>query len=254
MSPLQTFGSSQPPSVARLSVLLKGHSGSAKTETALSFPGPIHLIYTDVNRETVRKAIARGVEIARRMLEEASGVMPPIFNREVKASTIVVDTYDFLVELMWRDIEGSRNKLAIQDYGTGLRRQSETTRQLVSCTMPQGDHPGYNVVFTSHLKDVTDDTGSLLKVTPAIMGQFANKLEDYFDYVLLLQGEMASSVQQVGGVSKSVKTKQFKIWSVPPDRYNTCKGGGMPAELIVPEGTNAFAMLDEHWKTGQGES
>jgi hypothetical protein len=237
---------------ARLSVLLKGASGSAKTETALSFPDPIRVIYTDVNRETVRKAIARGVKIegtaVRTWSEYSDQIVPTLVSRKFEGNTIVVDTVDFLSALMWKDIEGTKARLAIQDFGTGLRRLSETTRALVSLTLPEGDHPGYHVVFTSHLKDVSDDSGALLKVAPAIMGQFANQIEDYFDYVLLMQSELASKVETVNGVTKNVKSKQFKIWSVPPDRYHTCKGGDMPAELIVPQGTKAFDLLNEYWK------
>jgi len=149
---------------------------------------------------------------------------------------------------MWKDIEGTRGKLTMQDFGTGLRRMGEATRALVSLTLPYKDHPGYHVVFTSHLKDQTDDSGSLLKIGPALMGQFANQIEDYFDYVLLMQAEMVAKIEQVNGVTKSVPSKQFKIWSIPPDRYHTCKGGDMPAEMVVPNGGKAFELLNEWWK------
>lgn len=250
--PVHSFGSPESFADARLSVLLKGHSGSGKTRTALSFPGPIRLLYTDKNRETVRQMVTAGTQVEGSIIETwsqfSNEVLPGLLRRESTCQTITLDTVDFLSAMMWTDIEGSKGKLSMQDFGTGLRRLSEATRSLVSLTLPQDQHPGYHVVFCCHLKDVTDDSGSLLRIGPAIMGQFANQLEDYFDYVLLLQGQMISQIQQVNGQSKSVPAKQFKIWSVPPDRYHTCKGGVLPAELTIDQDQNAFEVLNQFWK------
>jgi hypothetical protein len=238
---------------SRLSVLLKGVSGSGKTHASLTFPEPILSIYADVNRETMRRSIDSGVQVEGLAIDNwadySSVVMPEIVNRKVQAATIVVDTIDFLADLMWRNIQGTKHALAIQDFGTGLRRLGETTRDLVASTIPRGDHPGYHIVVCSHLKDVSDDGGALLKIAPAIMGQFANTIEDYFDYVLLCRGELTTSVEKdPSGRTRSVKAKQYKILSVPPDRYHTCKGGGLPPELVIPEGARAFDILNEYWK------
>lgn len=248
LNQLQTFGDPESMVGARLSVLLKGHSGTGKTRTALTFPQPIYLIYTDVNRETVRKMAQEGVKIqgvaVRSWAEFADLIIPHIVKREIDAQTIVVDTIDFLSDLMWRDIEGSRGRLSMQDFGTGLRRLGEVTRALAACTSPHGDHPGYHVVFTSHLKDVTDDSGALLKVAPAIMGQFTNKIEDYFDYVLLMHAEAGRQI--IDGVN--TPTKKFLVYSVPPDRFQTCKGGGMPPVVEIAEGQSGFEVMNEFWQ------
>lgn len=235
-----------------LSVLFKGPAGSGKTRSALTFPGPILSIYADVNRDTLRTMSAQGVEVMPMPVESWSfyqdKVVPLVKARRLglpkEPRTIVVDTIDFLSDLMWREIQGSKSNLSQPDFGKGLRQLMTTTRDLVYATSPRGDHPGYHVVFNCHIRDVTDDSGSLVKIAPAIMGQFKDQIEDCFDYVLITQSEVASNVTD----GRVQKVRQFKIFTAPPDRYQTAKGGSLPTEIIVPNDASTFDLLNQHWK------
>ena len=236
-------------SIAGLSLLLKGPSGSGKTEGALSLPGPTHLTYTDVNLATVRAAMLRGAEIdfspCGKWSDYQNQYIPKVLNRQIEARTLVVDTIDFLADMMWREIQGSRARLSMSDFGTGLSNLMSTTYTLASSTLPKGGHPGYNVVVTSHLKDVTDDSGALLKVTPAIMGAFKDKIEDFFDHVYLCAAGVKTEVSED---RVATKVRQFKLFTVDPDRYNTCKAPPtMPPEIIIPTGKSLFEVCNEWW-------
>ncbi len=244
------------PTQTSLSVLLKGVSGSGKTRTALSFPEPILVLYADVNRETVRTVAKSGTNLKTIPIESwtqyENQIIPCIAERKLgivnedgtqwEPRTIVLDTFDFLSDLLWREIQGNRDQLQIPDYGKGLRRMANTTRELIYSTTPRAGHPGYHVVVCSHVKDITDDGGNLVKVSPAVMGQFKDQIEDYFDYVLLCESEVASKVEG----AKVTKARRFKIHAAPPNRYHTCKGGALPTELDVPEGDSAFTILNKH--------
>jgi hypothetical protein len=233
---------------AGLSLFLKGPSGSGKTEGALSLPNPTYLVYTDVNLATVRSAMKRGLAIDFDNCTSWSNYqhkfIPRVHNRQIKAATIVVDTIDFLADMMWREIQGGKPRLSMSDFGTGLSNLMSTTYTLASATLPVKNHPGYNVVVTSHLKDVTDEGGALLKVTPAIMGAFKDKVEDFFDHVYLCEAGVKTEVIE----NTAVKTRQFKVYTVDPNRFNTCKAPpSMPPEIIIPVGKSLFEVCNDYW-------
>ncbi|MBK25968.1 MAG: hypothetical protein CME70_18345 [Halobacteriovorax sp.] len=251
---LQTFDASTMVD-SRISLLAKGPSGSGKTTLALSFPEPIFLIYADVNRDTVRRlAVDGGRDIKGIAVNEwneyQTQIVPQIISRRIEASTIVVDSISFLAQVMWRDLQGSRSHLTQQDFGTGLRRLSETTRDIMATSIPRGDHPGYHIVFTTHVRDVTSEQGALLKVSPNIMGQFKDQIEAYFDYAVLTNSEMVSSTKKVNEKTVAVRSTQYKIITSPPDRYNTCKGGNLPPEIVISEGGSPFDEMNKTWKLG----
>jgi hypothetical protein len=240
---------------SRVSLLAKGPSGSGKTTLACSFPEPVFMVYADVNRDTVRRmAVDQGRDISGVPVEAwneyQNDVVPEIAARKLDAATIVVDSISFLAQIMWANIQGTRAHLTQQDFGTGLRRLSETTRDMVAATMPRGDHPGYHVIFTTHLRDVTTEGGALLKVSPLIMGQFKDQLEAYFDYAVLTSAEMLTTTEKVNGQTKAVRSRQFKVITTPPDRYNTCKGGDLSPEIIIADGASAFDEMNKTWKLG----
>ena len=148
------------------SIIFSGPSGSGKTYASLSAPGPIISIYTDPNRETAKQQMQTREDgaievwplsdwatyedtivpgVRNRLLEETFGVP--------KVATVVVDTIDFLAEMMWNEIQGTRNKMPIHEFGTGLRKLATTTRDLVNATRPlpsseqhPDGHPGYNFI------------------------------------------------------------------------------------------------------------
>lgn len=235
---------------SNLVTLLKGVSGSAKTEGLLSFPQPIFVVHTDRNSETIRKAKLRGVEIDARAIdnwnEYENIILPAIVARELNAATIGVDTASGLFDLMWRHIQGSQpRKLDFDDFRRGLSLASSTMFDLCSTAQPARTEgkPSYHVVCTSHLTDVTNDQGSLIKVVPKLMGAFKDSFENYFDYVFLCEAMLTSTQVKEGERTVMRPAKQFRIHTVPPANYHTCKGGGMPPTIDVPEGKGLFELI-----------
>ena len=134
---------------SKISLLLKGDPGSAKTHTALSFPEPIYMAYSDVNHETVRfKTYEHATKVEDDSPEgfhwintrDISGTeisswddyeqtfIPEVANRNIDAATIVVDTIDFAAKFMWNKLQGSRSNLTPANFGTGLNMLNDTTR------------------------------------------------------------------------------------------------------------------------------
>ena len=207
----------------KLSLLYKGPPGSGKTHNWLTFPGKTVALYTDKNMATVTEAIGRGVEarlvIPKSWSEWADVFVPAVRNRMVDAENIVVDTVDMLTKLMWREIQGTRDKLRIQDFGTGLDRMTRTINDVCSAATHQPGERSYNIVMCSHVSDVTDDSGALVKTTCSVMGQFKDVVESLFDYVLLTAAEVKTDIVE----GKAQKTKSFFCHTIPPTRYHTVK-------------------------------
>ncbi len=232
----------------KVSLLLKGDSGTGKTHTALGFPGPIYTAYADVNRATLRNFMRADATIGGASVPSwdpfAKEFVPAVINRTIPAATLIIDTIDMIAEMLIAKIKGTRAGLEIRDWGTVHDSLADVTKSLASATAPRGDHPGYNVVFTAHLRDVTDDKGALLRRVPGFSGGFANKIEAYFDYVFLCTArEVSKEVNR-----KAVRSKEFTLHTVSPDRYNSCKGGALPPQITVAENDCAFDMLNEYWK------
>lgn len=227
-------------------VLYKGLAGTGKTFNALTWPGPIVVGYTEKNLETVRTMAKLRGDVKVYALDSwktyADEFVPAVAARTLTASTIILDSMDFLAKMMWDDIKGSKSGLSMQDFGVGLGRLTSTTTMLTSASAPKSGHPGYNVIVTVHLKDVMENE-SLVRVSPSIMGQFKDDLEDYFDYVLLCEAQSGSEiVKDAKGVATTQLTKNYFVYTIPPDRYNTCKGGNLPAKL-----SGTYPSLNEHW-------
>ena len=213
-------------------ILVKGPSGTGKTHFWLSLPGRTVACYTDKNMATATSAITTGqpVELVQPESWEdwADRFVPAVENRLVDADNIVVDTLDMLTKVMWLEIQGGRDKLRIQDFGTGLNRMTNTISQLCSAAYHREGQRSYNIIVTSHIGDVTDDSGSLVRTTCAVMGAFKDICEDLFDYVLLSDSEIHTEI--TGG--KAVKSKRFFLHTIPPTRYHTTKAPGyFPSEI-----------------------
>ncbi|TFH66183.1 MAG: hypothetical protein E4G90_04885 [Gemmatimonadales bacterium] len=213
-------------------ILVKGPSGTGKTHFWLTLPGKTVACYTDKNMATATSAITTGQDVELVQPESwedwADRFVPAVENRLVDADNIVVDTMDMLTKIMWLEIQGGRDKLRIQDFGTGLNRMTNTITQLCSAAYHREGQRSYNIVVTCHTGDVSDDTGSLVKTTCAVMGAFKDACEGLFDYVFLANSEIHTEI--TGG--HAVKSKRFFFHTIPPTRYHTTKAPGyFPAEI-----------------------
>lgn len=242
------------PKDRKISVLLKGTSGTGKSQLAHLFPPPVFSVYTDPNRRTVMDLKAAGREIDARRVTEwpqfSRFIVPAVVNRQIPASSIVVDTWDFLFAQMIEDIRGSRPMMQIQDWGTVLSRANESVLSLVSATAPWKDHPGYNIIFTCHTKKITDDKGNITEIAPAIQGQFKDSLEAFFDVVLICDKDFRTFPRKEG---PSEKKRVFLLRSVPLDpRVETCKStANWPPVIQIEAGQSGYELLKDYWNPNQ---
>lgn len=218
------------------SIGYKGPSGTGKTFNALTWPTPLKVAYFDRNLKTISDLVKGGLDaevfIFDTFAEFEREFVSKVVHREFEAQSIVLDTIDFMAALLMKDIQGSKPRLAMPDWGTILNKLRNVCSDLTSSTSVIPDRPNYNVIFTYHLMDVTNDDGALLKTAPKIPGQFKDELEAYLDTVLYCTSQISSTaVKQPGGGTKMVPSKQFLCHSVPPNPFITCKGGGLPPVL-----------------------
>jgi hypothetical protein len=172
-------------------------------------------------------------------------IIPEIKARNIDARTIVVDDASSMAWSLVTKAQGTKARPSRDDYMAILRKLFETTINVTDAAQPLDDHPGYNVVFTSRIKDYTvDDGGAMLGYQCCMWGQFKDHIESFFNYILLCEAGTTAKVE--GG--KSRQERQFKIYSVPPNRYHTCSGGELPPEIVIPDGGNAFEILNQYWK------
>ena len=207
-------------------VLYKGVPGSGKTYNILSWPQPIVVAYFDENLLTLRQAMDSGVDVKPYFCKDwhqfYDEFVPAIVHREVEAKTIAIDTLDPLGIMIQRDIQGTKPKFSQPDFGILLNRWIDVMSQLVSCTKHKDGKPGYNFVAAVHLKDITNEGGTLVRIAPQIMGTFRDILEQFFDWVLLCEAKA-----EVKG--NSPPKKVFTVRSIPHTSHHTCKGGDLPA-------------------------
>jgi len=237
---------------SRESIGYKGPSGTAKTTNAASWPQPQVWAMFDKNLKTIRELIKGGLKaevmIFDTFAEFENNFVRPALHRELQANTLVVDTVDFMAGMLLRDIQGTKIRLAMGDWGTILNKLRSVCSDLTSTTAYLADKPSYNLVLNYHLMDVTNDDGALLKTAPKIPGQFKDELEAYLDTVLYCTSQITSApVKQPSGGTKLVNQKQFLCHTVPPNPFITCKGGGLPPTI---EGT--YSVLREHWNRKEG--
>ncbi len=238
-------------------VLAKGDSGTGKTHLWLTAPEPIIAAYTDKNMQTVTRAIKQGKDVRLVGLDSwgdwADRFVPAVENRRLDCATIVVDTVDMLTKIMWRDIQGVRDKLRIQDFGTGLDRMVNTLTQLCSASVHYEGKPSYNIIVTSHISDVTSDSGSLVKTRCAVMGALKDNIESLFDYVFLTANEIDAKITD----GKAEKSKRFFMHTIPPTQYHTTKAPGyFPAEIgnTWENLTDALALRNSDGEAKQEET
>ena len=231
-----------------LTVLLKGISKQGKSFTAVNFPKPMLYVHADPNTRVASVARANGADIDLLPVDDYSTyddiVIPAAKAREIAARTIVIDDASSLAKKLVDKIQGTKSRPSRDDYSAILRKHWENTTDITNTAKPLGDHPGYNIVFTARLKGKADDEGVLEKYECCVWGQFKDHIESFFNYILLCESGTANKIVD----NKSRLARQFKIYSVPPNRYHTCSGGELPPEIVVPDGGNAFEILNQYWK------
>jgi len=211
------------------SVLYMGPPKTGKTHCAMSWPDPF-VIYYDPNLATLTKFQGVPFCLPKGYNELATGPLMAIQNRQIEARTIVLDSASFFADAIIQEEKGGRAKLDYSGWGNILEKLSHTFRVLTDATKPYPGRPDlrtYHLVVTCHERDVTDDAGSLLRVTPAIPGQFRDQLARFFNTVLITSVAVKNThIPATGGTPGAIsRTASYKVWTIPPDPFRACGDG-----------------------------
>jgi len=218
----------------RRSVMIAGMPGKGKTEAVLQAPGPIGCVYTDRNRDTLLKMMALRGDITEIGIDSWSRDWKPfqsaLDNRELPFESIVIDSLDELYGIGAEHIKAKAGGTMEFDQWEELRVLGKNlTFSLTQATRPYKDRRAYNVLCTMHLQAMTGKKEELLRYAPAMQGSFRDKIEQYFDFVLLADSE-TKMVDLPGG--KKEKRKQYFLRTVEPSPFYTCKArSGWPSRV-----------------------
>lgn len=232
------------------SIAVLGTEKSGKTTFACSMPEPIAIAYSDPNRATVEGYVREGRKIDLypvKTWKDFEEFVKMAVARQLEARTLVVDSWGFLSDRLVSMLAGPSGEVTIQQWGRIKDHNWETLMQLLSCTEAKGEHPGYHIVVTCHLTDVTDEKGNLIKVRPAISGSFKDTFGRCFDSVFLSRSRAVRAVVDNRMVTTGV---EHVLLTTPPDSYHTCGdgvGGKGGRKALPPEIPNSFQALCAAW-------
>lgn len=197
--------------------LVCGPAGAGKTLFSSTFPGAVfasaegglmsiasrQLKYADVaSPSDVKELIS--------MLSQDEAVRNKMFGIEVK--TLVVDTMDEVQKLFIQERLRSKKLEALDMQGWGwLGEQIRSVlRSLRNLPM--------NVVFTCHLKEVTDNESGQVFFKPALQGAVGDEIANYMDLAVLLRNRVRTVVDPASGNSKRVIERYLQTY---PDSQHT---------------------------------
>lgn len=237
-----------------ITVLLGGFPGDGKTHLAHSFPSPIFSVYADPNRRTITDLMRAGQQIDARNITNWAQferqVLPAVKNRQIVAKTLVIDTIDFLHEMLIKHLKGSRAGLTQQDWGTVLDKSIEAANIFTEVAAPlRGKdhsitHPGYNIVWCCHLTKVTNEAGDVTEIRPAIKGAFANSIGACFDVNLACEAGIRTTAQQG---APGIKRRVYYLHSIPTGPARAKATANWPPTITIEAGQNGYDLLKEFW-------
>ena len=247
---------------AKLSGLYQGNSMTGKTHMMCTWPKPV-LVSADPDTQTAQKL--PGVQIIEisTWAELESEIVPYVKNRalhelvgvgEDEVGTFCLDTISIASTYLAREIQGAKPRLTIQDFGLFLNKLTALTMQCVEARKDRGDGaPCYNILFSTHLKDITNDSGGLEKVAPAVMGQFAGVLPRLFGFCFLCENTVKS--EMVPGGAETREVPLWQVRTVPPSPKYTVgdRIGGGDYNLLPTVCDGTYPELMKLWGLKEDE-
>ena len=97
------------------------------------------------------------------------------FKKGINIDCIVIDTGTELIKKYQRELQGTKDKLTLQQWGQ-MKNQIDTLMTLIN-QIP------CSVIFNVHCKNVRDEELGLQKVYPAVEGSSKEDLGKWFDFV-----------------------------------------------------------------------
>jgi hypothetical protein len=259
---------------SKLTIAIIGEEKSGKTHFWCSFPKPIICLYTDLNEETadgfIRDVPEGDIVLIKPPSTRTDGkrvqdwpfyadkFVPVVQNRMLDCATVVIDSYSFLSQRLVAYKQGNSDSIKIQQWGEILNAHADRMAALCSAARPTEGKPSYHIVVTSHLVDVTDDKGALVKTRPAIAGAFKDEFGKCFGTVLISKAKAEHEVVQMpgGGKEMSVVRANHFCYTIPPTQYMACgdgvggKGGRAELPGVIE---NTYQALCKAWGIKEDE-
>lgn len=253
---------------SKLTVAVLGEEKSGKTHFWCTFPKPIVALYTDLNEQTADGFIQDfgdgDIQLLKFPSSESSArrsqdwpfyadkFVPVVQNRMLNAKTVVVDPYSAVSQALVSYKKGNSGAVTIAQWGEILDLHNDRMRALLSAAQPMEGKPSYNIVMTSHLIDVTNDKGALVKTRPAITGAFKDEFGKCFGTVLISKAKTKNEMLELpgGGREMTVAGSNHFCYTVPPTQYLACgdgvggKGGRKELPGVIE---NTYQALCKAW-------
>lgn len=213
-----------------IKALIFGDPGAGKTLISSTFPNPFYasaegglmsiadknIPYTDI------KTLADLREL-KNSLDQTPEKRAEILGTPV--DTVVVDTLDEVQKIMMAErLKATKNSaMQQQDWGWLLEQMRGLIRGLRNIPI--------NVVFTCHLKEVSDGESGRTWYKPSLQGAISDDVPGYVDLSLLLQTSSEKEVVE----GKLVEVQKRHLITVPNAKYGFLKdrSGKLPREIEV---------------------
>lgn len=211
-------------------VLIAGNPGAGKTLVSSTWPSPFYasaegglmsIADRDIPYSEVR-SISDLLKI-KTALDQPAHLIENLFGFPIE--TVVVDTIDEIQRILIRERleETKRDALALGDWGYIAEQMAAIVRGFRNLNL--------HVVFTCHLKEVTDNDTGRVSYKPQMQGGFTDQIAAQVDLALLLKSTTRTEI--VDG--KAEKITRRVLQTNPDLQYEWIKdrSGKLPTELEI---------------------
>ncbi len=213
-----------------IKALITGNPGAGKTLVSSTFPNPLYanvegglMSIADRKIPFVNVEGMDDIISIKNVLSQDKKVREKILGFPV--DTVVIDTIDEVQNLMIQEllIREKKAKMAIQDWGKVADEMKALIRGFRNLDM--------NVVFTCHLKTMTDEEDGRSWYAPGLAGQMADKIPGMVDLSLMIHTAEVVEVTKEG----TKKVDKRLIESYPTKQYPFLKdrSGKLPHSFEV---------------------
>lgn len=203
----------------KLTGLYQGEAMSGKTHNLCTWPSPV-IVCFDPDTQTARKMDGVTIIEVESFKEFEQKVVPHVKNRTLHelvnhpVETFGVDSISIASMYLAMEIQGSKERLAIQDFGTLLNKLTSVTMECTEAARFVEGKDSYHIIFTTHLQTIVGkDGGGIECVRPAIMGQFKDLLPRLFGFAFIC--EAGAEVTTSPG-KPAVSRPSWQVRTFPP--------------------------------------
>lgn len=213
-----------------IKALIAGAPGAGKTLISSTFPYPIYASaeggLMSVARRKVKFVNVQNtgqLKELRGLLSQDAGVREGMFGQPIQ--TLVVDTIDEIQRLFVRERLDAKRKESFdqQDWGWLGEQMRSMLRGLRNLDM--------NVVFTCHIKEVTDQVSGQVFIKPALQGAVGDEIAQYMDLAVLLRSEIKTKV--VGTATERYEQRYLQTYKDGAHDWIKDRSGQLPPDVLV---------------------